>query len=887
MRLLLGFLLFLPVFAQQTFYPFPIDQDGLTGAPDFSFLNNPLEAKDRIFVRDGQFFRVGADLEPQTNDDERVRFFGVNLAFGANFPTAEDAPRIARRLRRMGVNLVRFHHMDSQPDSNPANANSILTTGPYPTFNSVSMGRLRTFLDALKAEGIYANINLKVGYVFRPAVDQVPALPAGVAFPSQSKPLHMIEPRMVALQAEYAQRLLGELALRDDPVLALVELNNETSLLYSWQTGEFDQTVVGEYAAEAQRQWNTYLRGAKTSTEELRAEWGASTPEGPEVLPGRWAALEVHSPARARLETTEDGVKVTLDQAGNWVILKQINFTLEAGTSYVAEVEIRAGLANGATGQVAWRVGQDRDPWGTAGSRTLTVTNQWQKVRWGFTATVGAAASGRFGLWLENAGGPVYVRGASLRQAGLRGLDDGESLESGNIAMPNGLQPGTEARTDDFIRFLAERDRVYSQSLLAGVRASVDSLAPVTGTQQEFSGLMSIDSQAGLDYFDKHWYVDHYAFPNVAWDGRDWRFRDISNLATGLEVFLQAATARPHGFPYTVSEFNQPWPNTYAAEMNPTFSVFAAFQDWDALMHFAYAHGRGWDDGVPSGFNLNGDWTKYPNVGQSAWLFRSGAIEAGREPIDLPAPLGQRIRYTRERRTGGFNAFFTATGQYDPRNAVIHPVRLRPDLDGPLPEAAQAPVTFPATSDTGQMTYDLPGKLFLVHAPLAAGVFGFVGKARVTAGALDVELAEGARGTANILLTALDGYPIGESRRMLLSNPGYTLRTLPGSNPPEPQPIVPYGAGYYTLKPDVPNKPSGNLNGGVGPAWMERVEAIVQVRTAAPGMVVYPLRPNGERMEPLDLEKTDEGYRVRLSADTPWYEWVAEEQPAVQGFAKQ
>ncbi len=877
MRLILALFCLLPVFAQQSFYPFPIDQDGLTGAPDFSFLNQPLEAKDRIFVREGKFYRVGADLAPHTDDDERVRFFGVNLAFGANFPTSADAPRIARRLRRMGVNLVRFHHMDSQPDSNPANANSILTTGPYPTFNPVSMGRLRTFLDALKAEGIYANINMKVGYVFRPGVDGVPALPGGAAFPTQSKPLHMLLPRMIALQTEFSQRLLAELALRDDPVLAMVELNNETSLLYSWQTGQFDLTVLGGYADEAQRQWNSYLRANHTGTEEIREAWGASTPEGPEVLPGRWAALEVHSPARARMETAEDGVKVTLDQTGNWVILKQVNFTLLAGKSYIAEVEIRADRADGRSGQVAWRVGQDRDPWGTAGSRTLTVTNRWQKVRWGFTASVGAESSGRFGLWLENAGGPVYVRNTSLREAGLRGLDDAESLEAGNIALPVGLQPGTEARTNEFIRFLADRDKAYSEQLLSGVRASVDALVPVTGTQQEFAGLMVVDAQQGLDYFDKHWYVDHYAFPNVSWDGRDWRFRDTSNLGTGLEVFLQAATARPHGFPYTVSEFNQPWPNTYAAEMNPTFSVFAAFQDWDALMHFAYAHGRGWDDGVPNGFNLNGDWTKYPAIGQSAWLFRSGAIEAGREPLDLPAPLDQRIRYTRERRTGGFNSFFTATGQYDPRNAVIHPVRLRPDLEGSLPEAARTKVTFPATSDTGEMTYDLPNKLFLVHAPQAAGVFGFVGKTRVTAGAMDVELAESARGFASILLTALDGLPVTESRRMLLSNPGYTLRTAPGSNPSEPQTIVPYGSGYFTLKPDLPNKPSGNLNGGVGPVWMERVEAIIHLRTQTPGMVVYPLQPNGGRMAPMEIEKTDEGYRIRLSADTPWYEWVAEE----------
>jgi hypothetical protein len=95
-------------------------------------------------------------------------------------------------VRLFGVNLVRLHHMDSQPDSTPSNAGSLLTTGPYPTLNTVAVARLRAFLTALRAEGIYATLNLHVGCQFRPSVDGVPALPGGVAFRTQSKPLHIL-----------------------------------------------------------------------------------------------------------------------------------------------------------------------------------------------------------------------------------------------------------------------------------------------------------------------------------------------------------------------------------------------------------------------------------------------------------------------------------------------------------------------------------------------------------------------------------------------------------------------------------------------------------------------------------------------------------------------
>jgi hypothetical protein len=210
-------------------YPFGIDQDNLQGPPDFSFLNHPLTGSDRVFVKDGHFYTVGEDLAPNTEDDQRIRFYGVNLAFGANFPVKDDAARIAKRLRRLGVNLVRLHHMDStqDPANSPSNANGILINGPYPDFNEVSVPRLRDFLTALANEGIYADLNLHVGYEFRPSADPVPSLP-NQAMPSQSKPLHIFYPRMVQLQRQYAQQLIGKLRLKNDVALAMVEIDNES-----------------------------------------------------------------------------------------------------------------------------------------------------------------------------------------------------------------------------------------------------------------------------------------------------------------------------------------------------------------------------------------------------------------------------------------------------------------------------------------------------------------------------------------------------------------------------------------------------------------------------------------------------------------------------------
>jgi hypothetical protein len=689
-RLLLSTFAFaVPLLAQQpASYPFTVDEDRLSGAPDFSSLNHPITPADRVFVRDGHFFTVGPDLKPNTADDRRVRFFGMNLAFGANFPEAKDAARIAKRLRRLGVNLVRLHHMDSSPDRDPAAARSSLTTGPYPTLNPVSIPRLRRFLDALAAEGVYANLNLHVGYVFRPEVDGVPPVP-GMAMPQHSKPLHIYYPRMVELQAEYTRKLMDALKLKNDPVLAMVEIDNETSLLHGWMRGLLDRYALGEYKTELQKQWREFIK------------------------------------------------------------------------------------------------------------------------------------------------------------------TDCEAVAASDTANP---------RLNDYLRFLVDRDRAYLGRMKSAVRDSSDALVPVTGTQMDYGGLLTLDVQDQMDYQDNHFYIDHYNFPHTAWDSRDWRIRDTSAVGTGLATFLNLAAARVAGQPYTVSEFNQPWPNRQAAEDDPTLAAFGAFQDWDGLIHFAYAHGRDWDTQAPNGFDMNGDWGKYVSAGQAAWLFRTGAIQTGKSPVVIAVDPDLQLRFGREKRPGSIAPFFAATATSDPALALLHPVSLK---RGDKTSAPATKPTAPYRSDTDELAYDPAAKVFTVQSAKAAGVFGFLGTKQVTAGAIDVQLAPSARGFAAILLTALDDQPIARSARLLLTNPGYTLGAT--------QKLVNYPAttDWWTVAPEP-------RMSATSPVEMERVEGAITLRTDAKSLTVYPLDGAGKRLAPIAAERVPGGFRIHLQADgqpmSPWYE---------------
>ena len=268
------------------FFRFAVDEDALAGAPDRSAMNRPLDAAARIAAHGGHLVAVGADGRPGTADDQRVRLFGVNLSFAANFPSDRDATRLAKRLRKLGFNAVRLHHMDTFPDTRANPPRSVLLPGPFPTFNPDALMRLRHLIGVLAAEGLYVDLNLRVGYRFRPGIDQVPPMDGGAASAPYTSPLYMYTPRMVELQERYARGLVRALGLRANPALALVEVSNESSLLAAWRRREWSAAVPRAYEPELRGQWARWAVARYGSAAAACKAWGGCPQaDGPIDLP--------------------------------------------------------------------------------------------------------------------------------------------------------------------------------------------------------------------------------------------------------------------------------------------------------------------------------------------------------------------------------------------------------------------------------------------------------------------------------------------------------------------------------------------------------------------------------------------------------------------------
>src|SRR5690606_8223168 len=143
-------------------------------------------------VRDGHFY-------DQTG--KRVRLLGVNLAWSACFPDKKDAPIVAGRLQKLGVNLVRMHNMDVgvAPEG--------IFDANFPDLRHLDkdqLDRFDYFVAQLKQRGIYIDLNLLVGRKLDVADDLKPA--PGLSDKARSSAAYFYPP-FIELQKEYARDL--------------------------------------------------------------------------------------------------------------------------------------------------------------------------------------------------------------------------------------------------------------------------------------------------------------------------------------------------------------------------------------------------------------------------------------------------------------------------------------------------------------------------------------------------------------------------------------------------------------------------------------------------------------------------------------------------------
>lgn len=164
-------------------------------------------------------------------DGTQARFWGTNFNSGANFPPREISEMVARRLAKVGVNMVRFHQMDAEWSTpNLFTFNRARPKNHTRSFDAESLDRLDYLIHCLRNEGIYIYLDMLTYRQFLPG-DEVEACEQ---LPQAAKPYHYFDPRLIERQKEFAHALWTHvnpytgLAYKDDPAIALTEIVNES-----------------------------------------------------------------------------------------------------------------------------------------------------------------------------------------------------------------------------------------------------------------------------------------------------------------------------------------------------------------------------------------------------------------------------------------------------------------------------------------------------------------------------------------------------------------------------------------------------------------------------------------------------------------------------------
>jgi hypothetical protein len=208
-------------------HPFTLDhRKGIQvhSAVDVSFLLDAPAGKHGFVHSEGGHLVTG--------DGKRIRFWGVNITDWSKgsvmVPSKEDAPLWASTLARFGVNCVRFQFLDLPTPRGLIDAKRDDTRALDPE----ALDREDLFIAELEKRGIYINFNLLVGRPFKAGdgVQDYQKIREG------AKGISLYDLRLIELQKEYARQLLAhynpytKVEYRNDPAVAMVEINNENAL---------------------------------------------------------------------------------------------------------------------------------------------------------------------------------------------------------------------------------------------------------------------------------------------------------------------------------------------------------------------------------------------------------------------------------------------------------------------------------------------------------------------------------------------------------------------------------------------------------------------------------------------------------------------------------
>jgi hypothetical protein len=307
--------------------------------------------------------------------------------------------------------------------------------------------------------------------------------------------------------------------------------------------------------------------------------------------------------------------------------------------------------------------------------------------------------------------------------------------------------------------YMAAEDKFY-RDMHAYLKKSLGVKVPITATSDHShsgSSYPMLATTSKLDIVDGHVYWQH--------PGSKVMNTPMVNDPLNSTVVKLSRTAVA-GKPYTVSETNHPFPNDYAAEGIPIISAYGSFQDWDAIILYTFEPklDSNWAAYVGDPFDISLDPVRMTQMATGALTFLRSDVK--------PAAKTVVRTYSKEQVLDSRRLPSTEQPYFTPglprAMPLVHAMRIG-SFDGPPTAQFSLKPDVPITSDTRELawyTSTETGGVVTVETDRTQALIGFL---KDNPKALRNLTAKIDTPFAALVLSSLDGKPIADSARLLLT----------------------------------------------------------------------------------------------------------------------
>jgi len=237
-----------------------------------------------------------------------------------------------------------------------------------------------------------------------------------------------------------------------------------------------------------------------------------------------------------------------------------------------------------------------------------------------------------------------------------------------------------------------------------------------------------------------------------------------------VDRISRLAGQRVLGKPYTVSEYNHPYPNFYGAEGQPMLRAYGALHGWDGVFEYSYNNRQNAEpDHNEYFFSMAARTDVLAHFPACAAMYLRGDVKESAKSYVANLPYNEYFDRLVGKGTFG-QGIFSATDGKVPRETALER-KTAVDLSGKsAPSGGSVPAkdqkTF--TSDTGEIVLngEMEGAAFwTVNTPNTKVFSGFIKGRTFDLGGVKLKVGETKLDWATVSLTSHDATGFGESGR--------------------------------------------------------------------------------------------------------------------------